>query len=283
MIPPQFEYVKPNSVAEAVSALGESEEAKALAGGQSLLPLLRFRLAYPDVVVDLGELAELRGVRDEGDAVWIGAMTTHYDVVNDPVIAEHCELLAMATRTVADPAVRHRGTIGGSLSHADPAGDLPAVALALEAEFLISGPEGERTVAAPDFFEDYLTTTLEPEEILTGIRVPKWEGWSFHYEKFARTAQAWAIVGVAAGTRRREGEIAEARVGLTNMGPTPMRAHAVEEALVGVPAQAGSVRAASATADQGTAPPSDVNGQADYRRHLARVLTERALEQAAGI
>ncbi|PSK92966.1 carbon-monoxide dehydrogenase medium subunit [Murinocardiopsis flavida] len=283
MIPPRFDYVKPGGVAEAVSVLSESEEPKVLAGGQSLMPLLRFRLAYPDVVVDLGGLDELRGVRDEGDALWIGAMTTHYEVVRDPLIAAHAALIAQATGTVADPAVRHRGTIGGSLSHADPAGDLPAVALALDAEFLISGPDGDRAVPAAEFFADYLTTALEPEDVLTGVRVPKLDGWTFHYEKFTRTAQSWAVVGVAAAVRRDNGAVAEARVGLTNMGSTPIRARTVESAVAGVPAQRDALRRAADVADAESAPPSDVNAQADYRRHLSRVLTGRALAAAAGI
>ncbi|GAA3758550.1 carbon-monoxide dehydrogenase medium subunit [Spinactinospora alkalitolerans] len=283
MIPPRFEYVKPGDVTEAVRVLGESEEAKVLAGGQSLMPLLRFRLAYPDVVVDLGGLDELRGIRDEGPSLWIGAMTTHYEVVRDPLVEAHCALLAQATGTVADPAVRHRGTLGGSLSHADPAGDLPAVALTLDAEFLVTGPGGQRSIPAAEFFVDYLTTALEPDDVLTAVRIPKWDGWSFHYEKFTRTAQSWAIVGVAAAVRRGDGEIAEARVGLTNMGSTPVRAHGVESAMAGVPAQAEALHDASAGADAETEPPSDVNGQADYRRHLARVLTGRALAKAAGV
>lgn len=283
MIPPRFDYVKPGGVAEAVRVLSESEEPKVLAGGQSLMPLLRFRLAYPDVVVDLGGLAELRGVRDEGDALWIGAMTTHYEVVRDPLIAAHAGLLAQATGTVADPAVRHRGTIGGSLSHADPAGDLPAVALTLDAEFLVTGPDGDRGVPAAEFFADYLTTALEPEDVLTGLRVPKLDGWSFHYEKFTRTAQSWALVGVAAAVRRDNGAIAEARVGLTNMGSTPIRARTVEAAVAGVPAQRDALRRASSGADAESAPANDVNAQADYRRHLSRVLTGRALATAAGI
>lgn len=284
MIPPSFEYVRPSSVEEAVQALGDSDEAKVLAGGQSLLPLLRFRLAYPDVVVDLSGIETFRGVRDEGESLWIGAMTTHYEVVNDPLVNRHCSLLATATRTVADPAVRHRGTLGGSLAHADPAGDLPTVALTLDAEMVIHGAGGERTVAASEFFMDYLTSVLEQDEVLTGIRIPKkWDSWSFRYEKFCRTAQSWALVAVAAGTKRSNGEITEARVGLTNMGSTPIRATAAEQALRGAPARAETVKSAAEQAAEGTDPPSDLHGQADYRRHLARVLTDRALTESAGI
>ncbi|MDA8370971.1 MAG: xanthine dehydrogenase family protein subunit M [Nocardiopsaceae bacterium] len=282
MIPPRFDYTRPATLAEAVGILAADEDAKVLAGGQSLLPLLRFRLASPTSVVDLGAIAGLRGVADEGGHVRVGALTTHYEVVNDPLIAAHCGLLAQATRTVADPAVRHRGTIGGSMAHADPAGDLPAVALALAAEFLVTGPGGDRSVPAAEFFVDYLTTALEPGEVLTAIRIPKLDGWSFHYEKFSRTAQAWAIVGVAAAVRRVNGDITEARVGLTNMGTTPVRADSVESACRGIPAQADAIHEAARSADAEADPPSDLSAQADYRRHLARVLTGRALARAAG-
>ncbi|GAA4907283.1 FAD binding domain-containing protein [Streptomonospora salina] len=282
MIPAQFDYVRPGDVAEAVRVLSECEEPKVMAGGQSLTPLLRFRLAYPDVVVDLGGLTELRGVTDEGDRLRIGAMTTHDEVMHDPLVAEHCPLLTRATRTVADPAVRHRGTLGGSLAHADPAGDLPAVALALDAEFLISGEDGDRAVPASEFFQDYLTTVLDIGDVLTAVRFPKMSGWSGHYEKFSQTAQAWAIVGVAAAVRLDGGDVAEARVALTNMGSTPIRARGVEEACRGVPARTDTLREAAQSAAADTDPPNDLSAQADYRRHLARVLTGRALAAAAG-
>ena len=284
MIPAKFEYVRPSTVDDAVRALADGgEDAKVIAGGQSLMPLLRLRLAYPDLLVDVGGLDELRGVTDAGDSLVIGARTTHHDVVRDPLIAQHCGLLAEAAGTVADPAVRHRGTLGGSLAHADPAGDLPAVAVALGAVFLVRGPGGEREVAAGDFFVDYLTTSLQPGEILTGIRVPKLgDGWGYRYEKFHRTAQAWAIVGVAAVARRSNGSVAEARIGLTNMGTTPLRATAAESAAAGAEASRDALRAAAASADEGTNPPGDLHGAPDYRRHLARVLTGRALAAAAG-
>jgi len=228
MIPAKFDYVRPGSLDEAVTALADGgDDAKVIAGGQSLLPLLRLRLAYPELLVDVGGLAELRGVTDAGDALVIGARTTLYQLVNDPLVAEHCGLLAQASSGVADPAVRHRGTLGGALVHADPAGDLPAVALALAATLVARGPGGEREISAADFFVDYLTSSLEPDEILTAVRVPKLgPGWGYHYEKFHRTAQAWAIVGVAALVLRSNGAVAEARIGLTNMGPTPVRASA---------------------------------------------------------
>jgi carbon-monoxide dehydrogenase medium subunit len=281
MIPAQFDYVRAGSVDEAVAALSEhGDDAKVLAGGQSLIPLLRLRLSYPEVIVDVGRVDEMRGVRDDGGDIVIGAMTTHYEVLHDPLVREHAGLIVDATTTVADPAVRHRGTFGGALSHADPAGDLPAVAVALEAQMVIAGPGGRRTVAATDFFVDYLQTAVGPDEVLVEVRVPKHTGWGHHYEKFHRVAQSWAIVGVAAVVRRDNGSIGEARVGLTNMGATPVRAVAVEQALAG--AAPGAVAAAAEHAADGTSPPNDLNGKADYREHLARVLTRRAVAAAAG-
>jgi len=284
MIPSKFDYVRPVSLDEAVHVLGNAgDDAKVIAGGQSLLPLLRLRLANPEVLVDVGGLDSLHGVRDEGDSLLIGAGTTLYQLVHDPLVAEHCGLLAATATLIADPAVRHRGTIGGALAHADPAGDLPAVALALDATFSARGPDGDRDIPAADFFVDYLTTALEPAEILTGVRVPKLPGWGYHYEKFHRTAQAWAIVGVAALTRRSNGQVAEARIGLTNMGPVPVRATAAEAAAAGAEASRDALRAAAALAAEGTEPPSDLHGAPDYRRHLAQVLTGRALAAAAGV
>jgi aerobic carbon-monoxide dehydrogenase medium subunit len=285
MIPAKFDYVRPDTVDEAVQALSSAgDEAKVIAGGQSLLPLLRLRLAYPEVLVDLGGIDELRGVRDSGDALVIGARTTHYQLVHDPLVAEHAGLLAQATGTVADPAVRHRGTLGGALAHGDPAGDLPAVILVLDSTLIARGPGGEREIAAADFFVDYLTTSLEPDEILTAIRIPKLgPGWGYRYEKFHRTAQSWATVGVAALARRDNGTVAEARVGLTNMGTVPVRATATEQAARGAQASRAALSEAAAHADEGTEPPGDLHGAPDYRRHLARVLTGRALAAAAGI
>ena len=284
MIPSKFDYIRLSSLDEAVHILGNAgDDAKVIAGGQSLLPLLRLRLAYPSLLVDIGGLGELRGVRDDGDALVIGAMTTHYSLISDPLIRDHCGLIAEAASTVADPAVRHRGTIGGSLAHGDPAGDLPAVMAALDATMLATGPGGEREIAAADFFVDYLTTALAPGEILTAIRVPKLGGWGYRYEKFQPTAQAWAIVGVAALVRRDNGHVAQARIGLTNMGTVPVRAHAAEAAAAGAAASREALAAAAEHADEGSAPPSDLRAAADYRRHLARVLTGRALAGAAGI
>ncbi len=285
MIPVKFGYTRPGSVDEAVRALaGGGEDAKVIAGGQSLVPLLRLRLASPELLVDVGALDELRGVRDEGDSLWIGALTTHDDVVRNPLVREQCGLLAEAAGTVADPAVRHRATVGGSLAHADPAADLPAVAVALGATMLARGPGGEREIGAGDFFRDYLTTALDPSEILTGVRVPKLgPEWGYRYEKFHRTAQAWAIVGVAALARRSDGHVAEARVGLANMGSVPVRASAAEAAAAGAQASRDALRSAAERADEGTEPPADLHGAPDYRRHLARVLTARALAVASGV
>jgi aerobic carbon-monoxide dehydrogenase medium subunit len=285
MIPAAFEYVCPSSVDEAVAAIGAAgEDGKILAGGQSLLPVLRLRLAYPTMLVDVGRVAQMQGVRDDGDVITIGAMTTHHDVMHDRLVQQHAPLVAQATATVADPQVRHRGTFGGALAHGDPAGDLGAVALALDCTFTIVGPNGSRTVAAADFFQDYLTTAIAPDEILTSVRVPKLgDGWSSHYEKFNRVAQAWSIVAVAALVKRANGSIEQARVGLTNMASTPLRAAAVESALAGVDASAAAVGAAAEHAAEGTSAPSDLSGQADYREHLARVLTRRAVIRAAGV
>ncbi len=285
MIPAPFAYARPTTVDEALQAVAAGgEDVKILAGGQSLIPVMRLRLAAPETVVDLTKVAELRGVREEDDAIVIGAMTTHSDVISDPLIARYAPLIAEATETVADRQVRHRGTFGGALAHADPAGDLPAVALALDAEFVVAGLQGRRTVPATEFFVDYLTTALEEGELLVEIRVPKLGGtWGMHYEKFNRVAQAWSIVAVAAVVRREDGRIAEARIGLTNMGPTPLRAHAVEAALADVAATHEAVAAAAEHAAEGTSPSSDLNAQVDYRQHLATVLTRRAVTVAAGL
>lgn len=283
MIPAAFDYVAPTSVEDALAALAEhGDDAKIIAGGQSLLPVLRMRLNAPEVIIDLGRIESLRGVRDDGDAIVIGAMTPHAVVGSDPLVAEHAALVSKAVEHLADAQIRHRGTFGGALAHADPAGDLGAPALALGATFVIQGPGGSRTVAADDFFVDLFETAIGEDEILTEVRIPKHTGWGAHYEKFVRVAHQWPIVAVAATVRTEGGSIAEARVGLTNMGSTPLRARATESALVGAAATEDGVRAAAELAAEGTNPPSDLNGQADYRRHLARVLTRRAVVTAAG-
>ncbi|MGI5404603.1 FAD binding domain-containing protein [Streptomyces sp. CA-135486] len=284
MIPAAFDYARPQTVDEAVRALADGgEDAKVLAGGQSLIPLLRLRLAFPELLVDVGRIPELRGVRDDGDALVIGSMTTHHDVINDPLVRRHAGLLAAATATVADPSVRHRGTLGGSLSHADPAGDLPAVLLALDGEMTAQGPEGRRTIPAREFFTDYLQTALLPDEVLVEVRIPLSDNWGFHYEKFHQVAQAWAIVGVAAMVRRDDGHLVESRVALTNMGATPLRATATEEALAGADADPAAVARAAGSAAEGTHPASDLSASPEYREHLARVLTRRAVLAAAGM
>lgn len=283
MIPAHFHYHAPSTVDEALALLNEhQDESKVLAGGQSLLPVLRMRLAAPEHLIDIGRISELRGVTEDGGHLVVGSMTTHHDVQRDPLIGEHASLVALATATVADPQIRHLGTFGGSLAHADPAGDLPAVAAALEAEFVIAGPGGKRTVPASEFFVDYFTTALDATDLLVAVRLPKRTGWGARYEKFHRSAQAWAIVGVAAAVRVEGGTIAEARVGLTNMGPTPVRAVGVEQALVGQPATAEAIKAAARHATEGTAAPSDGNADAEYRQRLAEVLTGRAVLAAAG-
>jgi len=282
MIPAAFDYHAPTSLEEAIALLGSAGDVRVLAGGQSLIPLLKLRLAAPEVIVDLGRIESLRGIREDGDAIVIGAMTSHDDVARSPLLATHALLLSKAAQTVADPQVRHRGTFGGALCHADPAGDLLAPALALDASFVIAGPSGTRTVAAGDFFQDMFTTAIGQGEILTEVRVPKRTGWGAHYEKFSRVAQQWSIVAVAATVLVEGGTIAQARVALTNMGPVPIRATAVEQALVGLAADASSVAAAVADIAQGSRPPTDLNGDGDYRRHLASVLARRAVLAAAG-
>ncbi|GAB3042450.1 xanthine dehydrogenase family protein subunit M [Parafrigoribacterium mesophilum] len=278
MIPVAFDYAAPTSVQEALELLAKAgDEGKILAGGQSLIPVLKLRMAAPGILIDLGKIDELRGIREEGDALVIGAMTRHHKVANDPLVAQHASLLAKATQTVADRQVRHRGTLGGALSHADPAADLPAPALALDAEFVIAGPRGTRTVPASEFFVDLFTTALHEDEILTAVRIPKRTGWFSNYQKFVRVAQQWSIVGVAATVRMDGDTIAEARVALTNMGSVPVRVPSVEQALVGCPIEEEAIARATAGAGEGTTPPSDINGDADYRRHLASVLTKRAI------
>ncbi|GAB2787696.1 FAD binding domain-containing protein [Amycolatopsis magusensis] len=283
MIPAAFDYAAPSTVDEAVRELVDAgEDAKVLGGGQSLLPVLRMRLATPTKLIDLGRIPELRGIREDGGALVIGAMTTHYDLQRDPLIDAHATLLGKATATVADPQVRHRGTFGGSLAHADPAGDLLAPVLAMDAELVVSGMDGRRTIPAAEFFVDLFTTALRPGEILVEVRVPKHTGWHAHYEKFNRVAQAWSMVAVAAAVHTEGGTITEARVGLTNMASVPVRARAVESALVGQPATAESVRAAAEHAAEGTDPAADSNADVEYRQHLAKVLTGRALTAALG-
>lgn len=282
MIPAKFDYATPATVQEALGLLVEhGDEAKVLAGGQSLLPVLRMRLNAPEMVVDIGRIEELRGISVDGSTVTIGAMTPYDEILADASVRTRCSLLHQAISEVADPQIRHRGTLGGALVHADPAGDCGAPVVAMDAELVITGRAGERTVRASDFFEGLFTTAVGEDELLTAIRVPTYDGWGSHYEKFVRVAHQWPIVAVAAQVRTEGGAIAEARIGLTNMGATPLRARAVEEALAGAPATPEGVRRACELAAEGTDPPSDLNGDADYRRHLAQVLTRRAVLAAA--
>jgi aerobic carbon-monoxide dehydrogenase medium subunit len=282
VIPAAFDYKAPTSLNEALQLLGEGgDDAKIIAGGQSLLPVLRLRLAAPELVIDLAKIDSLKGIRDDRDAIVIGAMTPHFEVIRDPLIADHASLIAKCVATVADPQVRHRGTFGGACAHADPASDIPAPVLALDAEFVIAGPSGQRTVAATDFFQDLFTTAVGDDEILVEVRVPKYTGWGSAYEKFVRVAHQWAIAGVAATVRTEGGTIAEARIALTNMGPTPIRARAAEQALVGVVVEPNAVAAALTSIADGTAPPTDLNGDPEYRRHLVSVLGRRAVLAAA--
>ncbi|GAA3270090.1 xanthine dehydrogenase family protein subunit M [Dactylosporangium vinaceum] len=283
MIPVAFDYVRASTVEEAVAALGAAEEGKVLAGGQSLLPVLRLRLAAPTVLVDLAGVAQLRGVHLREGALVIGAMTTHAEVAASDLVREHAPLLALAAGTVGDRQVRHRGTLGGSLAHADPAADLPAVAAALDATYVVQGPAGRRSIGAADFAIGLFTTALAPDEVLVEVRLPSTAGWAVHYEKFHRTSQSWAIVGVAAAVRRDNGGIGAARIALTNVGPVPHRARTVEEALTGAPATPTAIAEACGPAAAGTAPVDDLSASADYRRELARVLTTRAVCKALGV
>jgi carbon-monoxide dehydrogenase medium subunit len=273
MIPAPFEYVRAGSVAEAVDALAADPEAKLLAGGHSLLPAMRLRVARPTMLVDIGRLSDLSYVRDDGAEIAIGSLTRHHDLANSEVLQASCPILPFAAAQIGDPSVRHVGTIGGSVSHGDPAGDLPAVLLALDATFVAASSDGAtRTIEAASFFTGLFETALAHDEALTEIRVPKLaDGWSFL--KFNRRAQDWALVGVAS-VRAADG----VRVALINMGLTPMRGAAVEAAL----AEGADVATAAARAADGAAPPEDAFASAEYRRALSSVLVERALRETLG-
>ncbi len=273
MIPAAFDYVRAESAEQAISLIGQyGDDAKFLAGGHSLLPLMKLRLAQPTVLVDIGRLADLSYIRDAGDHIAIGALTRHMDVETSSVLAEHVPLLANAASNVGDPQVRHRGTIGGSIAHSDPASDLPATTLALGATYVAQGPNGTREIAAKDFFLGFLTTALAADELLTEIRVPKITGAGWSFQKFNRRAQDWAIVGVAAW--RLNGA---SGVGLVNMGSTPILAASVSAALA---SGAGVAEAAELAAAE-SEPQSDLNASPEYRVHLAKVLVRRALEEAS--
>lgn len=283
MIPAAFDYQAPTSVEEALQLLAQAgDDAKVIAGGQSLIPVLRMRLNAPELLVDLGRIEELKGISEDGEEVVVGSMATYQSILDSAHVAEHVGLLAKATETVADPQIRHRGTLGGALSHADPAGDLGAPTLASGATMVIAGSNGTRRVAAEDFFTGLFETAVGEGELLTQIRFPKHTGWGSHYEKFVRVSHQWSIVAVAAAVKAEGGSITEARVGLTNMSDRPLRATSVEQALVGAQASEDAVRAAVASVAEGTSPPSDLNGDADYRRSILPVLTRRAVLAAAG-
>ncbi len=270
MIPVGFDYERPDTVDGALALLAEhGEDAKVLAGGHSLLPVMKLRLAAPELVIDIGKLAELRYIRVEGDEVAIGAGSRHHDLEVSAEIAAEVPLLGAVARTVGDPQVRHRGTIGGSLAHADPASDLPAAVLALGGTVVLRGPRGERQVPITEFYTGVFSTVMEPDELVVEIRVPRTGTAGWAYEKFTRRANDWAIVGVA---------VVDGRVGLVNMGQTPLRASATEAAL----ASGGSIDDAAALAAKGTDPPADLAGTKAYRQHLARILTKRALTTAQG-
>jgi carbon-monoxide dehydrogenase medium subunit len=274
MIPVAFDYVRAETTEEAVALLAEhGEDAKLLAGGHSLLPLMKLRLATPSVLIDVGRVRDLSYVREDGDEIAIGALTRHHDVERSSVLVEHVPLLARAASHVGDPQVRHRGTIGGSLAHGDPASDLPAVALALNATFVIQGPAGTRQVGANDFFRGFLETALAADELLTEIRVPKVTGAGWSFQKFNKRAQDWAIVGVAAV---HDPQGIGTGIGLVNMDSRPVRASSSEAAVAG----GASASDAGALAPDGLEPPADLNASIEFRRHLAQVLVRRALIEA---
>jgi aerobic carbon-monoxide dehydrogenase medium subunit len=280
VIPAEFDYHRAGSVDDAIRALAEGgPDAKLIAGGHSLVPLMKLRLATPSLLVDIGRLDELRGA-GHADGGWtIRGATRHADLQD----RDELGVLARAASLIADQQVRNRGTIGGSLAHGDPASDYPAVLLAAEGEVTARGSGGERRIAAVDLFQEYLTTALQADEVITAVHLPSLDGWGWGYEKFARRAEDWAMVGVCALVKSTDGTCEDVRIGLTHMGSTPLRASAAEEALRGGPLDAEQIAAAAANAAEGTDPQGDLNATPDYKRHLARVLTRRALEQAVGI
>jgi aerobic carbon-monoxide dehydrogenase medium subunit len=280
MIPAEFDYTAPETLEEAIQALGDGgEDAKLLAGGHSLIPLMKLRLAAPTLLVDLRRVPGLHGIQQENGGWRIGALTPHAEVERTSALG----VLSAAAGTIADPQVRNRGTIGGSLVHGDPASDLPAIMLILEGRVTAMGPNGQREVAASDLFQDYLQTAIEPTEVVTEVHVPSVDGWGYGYHKFNRRSEDWAMVAVSAVVKKSGDTVEDVRVGLTNMGSVPLRASAVEDVLRGQPLTADSIAKAAEHADEGTSPPADLNASAEYKRHLARVLTRRALSDAAGL
>jgi len=277
MIPAQFDYVAPGSLDEALSALRSGgEDAKVLAGGHSLLPLMKLRLAAPSLLVDLRRVPDLTGISSNG-GVTIGAMTTHTAIANADL-----GLIAEVSSTIADPQVRNRGTLGGSLAHGDPASDQPAILLAYEGSVTVRGASGERTIAAADLFQDYLTTAVADDEVMTSVNYPALDGYGFGYQKFNRRKEDWAMVAVSALVKKAsDGSCEDVRIGLTHMASVPLRASAAEAALRGQPLVADRIAAAAEEAAEGTDPPGDLNATPEYKRHLARVLSRRVLEEAA--
>jgi carbon-monoxide dehydrogenase medium subunit len=281
MITAPFDYEAPESLEEAIRMLHENgEDAKLLAGGHSLLPLMKLRLAAPTILVDLRKLPGLHGIQQDGGGWRIGPMTRHADLENTNELG----VVARAASLIADQQVRNRGTIGGSIAHGDPASDLPTVLLALDGEVTARGPDGERTIAAADMFKDYLTTALAHDEVITEVRLPDVSSYGFGYQKFTRRAEDWAMVGVCAlVSRAPDGTCDDVRIGLTQMGATPLRASAAEDALRGSNLDDAAIAGAAEHAADGTDPPGDLNATPDYKRHLARVLTRRALEEAVSV
>ena len=278
---PAFDYEAPESLEEAIRMLHENgEDAKLLAGGHSLLPLMKLRLAAPTVLIDLRRIPGLHGIQRENGSWRLGAMTRHADVQE----TEELGVVARAASMIADQQVRNRGTLGGSLAHGDPASDLPAVMLVTDGEVTAQGTGGQRTIAAADLFQDYLTTALAHDEVITEVRLPRLEGYGFGYQKFNRRAEDWAMVGVCALVKKADdGSCQDVRIGLTHMGATPLRATVAEDALRGQALDAKSIARAAEHAAEGTHPPPDLNATPDYKRHLARTLTRRALMEAAGL
>jgi carbon-monoxide dehydrogenase medium subunit len=279
VIPAEFDYVAPESLDDALAALRDGgEDAKLLAGGHSLLPLMKLRLAAPTLLVDLRRVPGLTGIERSNGSVVIGAMTTHHQVATGGL-----GIASEAAATIADQQVRNRGTIGGTLAHGDPASDMPAILLALEGTVTVVGAQGSRSIAAADLFVDYLTTSLGEDEIITEVHLPALEGYGHGYQKFNRRQEDWAMVAVSASVKKAaDGSCEDVRVGLTHMASVPLRATAVEDALRGNGLDAQGIAAAAEQAAEGTSPPADLNATADYKRHLARVLCRRALEEAAG-
>jgi carbon-monoxide dehydrogenase medium subunit len=278
MIPAEFDYTAPESLQDAISALSQGgEDAKLLAGGHSLIPLMKLRLAAPSLLIDMRKVPGLAGIQRENGSWRIGALTRHTELER----AAELGVIAQAAGTIADPQVRNRGTIGGSLAHGDPASDLPAVMLVCDATVTLQGPGGQRTVAADELFKDYLETAVAPDEVLTEIRFPALDGWGYDYQKFNRRSEDWAMVAVSVVVKKSGDTCEDVRVGLANMSSVPLRATAVEEVLRGQPLNAENIAKAAEQAADGTDPPGDLNASPEYKRHLARVLTRRALQEAS--